>query len=429
MAEKVLTARFERPSSHSLTSYRADGGYGGLKKALAMKPDEVIELVKEAGVRGRGGAGFPAGMKWSFVPKESEKPKYLCVNADEGEPGTFKDRYLMVLDPHALIEGAIICCYAIQAHAAYIYVRGEFKEPMARLEQALDEARRAGIVGRNVFGSGFDVEIWVHPGAGSYICGEETALIESNEGHRGMPRLKPPFPAVVGLFGGPTVINNVETLSNLPHILNKGAEWFKALGTERNGGTKLFGISGHVNKPGLYELPMGTSLREIIYDHCGGIRDGRQLKAVIPGGSSTPVLLPHEIDVAMDFDSLAKAGSMLGSGGVIVMDNTTCMVWVAARLARFYAHESCGQCTPCREGTPWIQKVLERIEAGGGVAGDIELLLDLCDSILGNTVCPGGDACAMPVRAYLEKFRAEFEAHIEAGKCTVGRLPNPWKAS
>jgi len=427
MAEKVLTARFEKPESHRLATYRADGGYQALRKALAMKPDEVIELVKTSGLRGRGGAGFPAGMKWSFVPKESEKPKYLCVNGDEGEPGTFKDRYIMSLDPHAILEGALICCYAIQAHTAYIYVRGEFKEPIKKLEDAIDEARNAGIIGKNVLGTGFACDIWVHYGAGSYICGEETALIESNEGRRGMPRLKPPFPAVVGLFGGPTVINNIETLAYLPHIFNRGPEWFAALGPEKNGGTKLYGVSGHVKKPGLYELPMGTPLREIIYDHCGGIRGDRELKAVVPGGSSTPVLMPGEIDVNMDYDSLMKIGSMMGSGAIIVMDETTCMVHVAARLANFYAHESCGQCTPCREGSKWIAKILYRIENGGGREGDVELLLDLCDRIQGNTVCPAGDACAMPVRAYVQKFRGEFEAHIKHGTCTVGNFPNPWK--
>ncbi len=426
MAEKVLTARFEQKDSYRLEGYRADGGYKALEKALGMKPEEVIEEVKKSGLRGRGGAGFPAGVKWSFVPKESEKPKYLCVNADEGEPGTFKDRYIMELDPHALIEGSAIAAYAFGSHAAYVYVRGEFKLPMKRLEEALAEARKAGLIGKNILDSGYDFEMWVHPGAGAYVCGEETALIESNEGHRGMPRLKPPFPAVVGLFGGPTVVNNVETLAYVPHIINRGADWFASLGPEKNGGTKLFGVSGHVKKPGLYELPMGTSLREIIYDVCGGIRDGKELKAVIPGGSSTPVLTPDEIDVKMDFDSLAKIGSMFGSGAIIVMDETTCMVRAIARLAKFYAHESCGQCTPCREGVPWIHKILERIEAGGGREGDIELLLDICDNIQGNTICPLGDACAMPVRGFIDKFKAEFEKHIKQGKCPIGPIPNPW---
>jgi NADH-quinone oxidoreductase subunit F len=428
MAEKVLTARFEKLNSHRLESYERDGGYQALKKALSMKPEEVIETVKASGLRGRGGAGFPAGMKWGFVPKESEKPKYLCVNADEGEPGTFKDRYIMVLDPHALIEGAIITCYAFGSHTAYIYVRGEFKKPQRRLESALEEARRAGYLGKNILKSGYDVDIWVHPGAGSYVCGEETALIESNEGKRGMPRLKPPFPAVVGLFGGPTVVNNVETLAYVPHVINRGPEWFASLGPEKNGGTKLFGVSGHVKKPGLYELPMGTSLKEIIYDICGGIRGDKKLKAVIPGGSSTPVLKPDQIDVNMDFDSLAGIGSMFGSGGIIVMDETTCIVRAAARLAKFYAHESCGQCTPCREGTPWIAKILARIEEGHGREGDVELVLDICDNIQGNTVCPAGDACAMPVRAFIQQFREEFEEHIKQKKCPIGRFPAPWRS-
>jgi NADH-quinone oxidoreductase subunit F len=296
---------------------------------------------------------------------------------------------------------------------------------MRRMEEAIAEAREAGFVGRDIQGSGFDFDIWVHPGAGSYICGEETALIESIEGDRGMPRLKPPFPAVVGLFGGPTIINNVETLAYVPHILNRGAEWFAGLGPEKNGGTKLFGVSGHVKKPGLYELPMGTSLKEIIYEVCGGIRGDRELKAVIPGGSSTPVLKPDEIDVAMDFDSLMKAGSMLGSGGVIVMDETTSMVRVAARLAKFYAHESCGQCTPCREGSPWLAQILARIASGGGQEGDVEVILDICDNMQGNTVCPAGDACAMPVRAIAEKFRDEFDEAIRAKQAVPG-FGNPW---
>lgn len=426
MAEKILGTRFGKPNSHLLSTYLADGGYASLKKLFAKKPDEIIDLVKASGLRGRGGAGFPTGLKWSFVPKVSEKPKYLSVNADEGEPGTFKDRYIMSDDPHSLLEGCIICSYAIGAHEAYIYVRGEFKDPIEKLEDAVKEAKEAGYLGRNIQGSGFDLEIIVHPGAGAYICGEETALIESNEGKRGMPRLKPPFPAVVGLFGGPTVINNVETLACLPHIVNRGPEWFVSLGSEKNAGTKLFGVSGHVKQPGLYELPMGTPLRSIIYETCGGIRNDRALKAVIPGGSSCPVLLPEEIDVQMDFDSLAKIGSMLGSAGVIVMDDTTCIVAAAARLAKFYAHESCGQCTPCREGVAWISSILHRIDRGEGKEGDVQLLLDLCDNIQGNTICPLGDACAMPVRAMVQKFKAEFEEHIWAGACTVGAFPNPW---
>jgi NADH-quinone oxidoreductase subunit F len=426
MAEKVLSARFETADSMSLSTYQADGGYAALKKALEMKPEEVMEVVKASGLRGRGGAGFPAGLKWSFVPKESDKPKYLCVNADEGEPGTFKDRYIMELDPHAIIEGSAIACYAFGSNLAYIYVRGEFKLPMERLEKALAEARQAGLVGKNILGSGFDFDMWVHPGAGAYVCGEETALIQSNEGHRGMPRLKPPFPAVVGLFGGPTVVNNVETLAYVPHIINKGAEWFAGLGPEKNGGTKLYGVSGHVKKPGIYELAMGTPLREIIYEVCGGIRNDRELKAVIPGGSSTPVLTPDEIDVNMDFDSLAKIGSMLGSGAIIVMDETTCMVRAITRLGKFYAHESCGQCSPCREGVPWIHKILERIENGQGRAGDVDLLLSICDNIQGHTICPLGDACAMPVRGFIDKFRPEFEEHIEKGKCPIGPFIKPW---
>ncbi len=426
MAEKILGARFGKENSHLLSTYLDDGGYGSLKDLFLKKPDEVIEIVKASGLRGRGGAGFPTGLKWSFVPKTSVKPKYLCVNADEGEPGTFKDRYIMSDDPHLLLEGCIICCYAIGAHAAYIYIRGEFKEPIERLESAVKEAVKSGYLGKNIQNSGFDLEIYIHPGAGAYICGEETSLIESNEGKRGMPRLKPPFPAVVGLFGGPTVINNVETLACLPYIIKNGPERFVALGSEKNAGTKLFCVSGHVKQPGLYELPMGTPLSQIIYETCGGIKGDKALKGVIPGGSSCPVLLPNEIDVKMDFDSLAKIGSMLGSAGVIVMDENTCMVAVAARLAKFYAHESCGQCTPCREGVAWISSILHRIEAGKGKEGDIELLLDLCDNVQGHTICPLGDACAMPVRAFVQKFRKEFEQHIRAGACTEEPFPNPW---
>ena len=417
---KVLTARFDKKQGHTLAAYLEDGGYRALATALKMSPAEVIAAVKATSLRGRGGAGFPTGLKWSFVPAHLDGPRYLCVNADEGEPGTFKDRYIMELDPHALIEGTAIACHAIGAQTAYIYVRGEFRLAMRRLEAAIQEARDAHYLGKGVLGSSFNLEIWVHPGAGAYICGEETALIESNEGHRGMPRLKPPFPAVVGLFGCPTVVNNVETLAYVPHIINRGAAWFNGLGPEKNGGTKLYTVSGHVARPGVYELPMGVPLRKLIYDVCGGIRGGRQLKGVIPGGSSTQVLLPDEIDVAMDFDALAKAGSMLGSGGVIVMDETTCMVRAAMRLARFYAHESCGQCTPCREGVPWVYKILHRIEEGQGTDSDADLLLELCDNIQGMTICPLGDACAMPVRAFVQKFREEFAEHVAGRKCPVG---------
>jgi len=426
VSEKVLTARFGKPQSQAIAGYLADGGYGALKKVLDMGPQAVVEEIKKAALRGRGGAGFPAGVKWSFVPRPSPRPVYLCVNADEGEPGTFKDRALMENDPHQLIEGAAIACLAIGAHRAYIYVRGEFRKSIQILEKALEEAQSQGFLGRDILGSGYQLEMYVHPGAGAYICGEETALIESNEGHRGMPRLKPPFPAQEGLFGGPTVVNNVETLCCVPHIINRGADWFLSLGCEKNGGTKLYGVSGRVRRPGLYELPMGTSLFDIVFHHAGGLAPGRKLKGVIPGGSSTPVLLPEEINVPMDFDSLARVGSMLGSGAVIVMDDTVCMVRVAARLARFYAHESCGQCTPCREGVPWMAAILSRLEEGGGRADDPELLMELCDNIQGNTICPLGEACAMPVRALVQKYRSEFERHVREGKCPFGPVPPPW---
>jgi NADH-quinone oxidoreductase subunit F len=416
----ILLKNMDNPDARALEFYKAGGGYQALKKALDMQPAEITEEVKKAGVRGRGGAGFPAGVKWGFVPKQSDKPKYLCCNADEGEPGTFKDRAIMEWDPHMLLEGMVIACYAIGIHTAYIYIRGEFHWITLILEQAIEEARAANLLGPNILGSGFDCEIYMHEGAGAYICGEETALIESLEGKRGQPRLKPPFPAVVGVFGGPTVVNNVETLACVPHIIDRGAEWFTSIGPERNAGPKIFPVSGHVRKPGNYELPMGTPLREIIYDVCGGIPGDKKIKAVIPGGSSTPVLTADEIDVNMDFDSLAAIGSMFGAGSIIVMDETTCMVRAAMILARFYAHESCGQCTPCREGVPWMHDILKRIMRGEGKPEDPDLLLDICVNIEGNTICPLGDAAVGPVRSIVNKFRDEFDYYIEHGRSSVG---------
>ncbi|MFC2172418.1 NADH-quinone oxidoreductase subunit NuoF [Acidobacteriota bacterium] len=353
------------------------------------------------------------------MPKESKKPKYLICNADESEPGTFKDRVLIENDPHMILEGMIIASRAIGANTSYIYIRGEFFKGARILETAIKEAYAAGYLGRNILKSGFDHDIYVHRGAGAYICGEETALMESLEGKRGYPRLKPPFPAIVGLFQGPTVINNVETLACVPHIIEQGAEWFKDLGTPGNSGTKLYAVSGHVKKPGCYELPMGTVLREIIYDVCGGILDDREPKAVIPGGSSVPVLKPEHLDVKMDFDSLSEIGSMLGSGGVIVMDETVCMVKALQNLLHFYAHESCGQCTPCREGTWWAHRVLSRIEAGQGREGDVDLLADMADNMAFKTICPLADAAVMPVESFIKNFREEFEYHIQHKKCMV----------
>jgi NADH-quinone oxidoreductase subunit F len=367
-------------------------------------------------------------MKWQFVDKKSPKPKYICCNADESEPGTFKDHVLMERNPHLLFEGCLIGCYAIGAKVAYIYIRGEFLHVQDVLEAELEKARAAGLVGTNIFGSGFDCEIYMHRGAGAYEAGEETALIESLEGKRAQPRLKPPFPAVEGLYGCPTAVNNVETLCNVPLIIDRGPEWFTSLGPDKNGGPKLFCISGHVRKPGVYEAPMNVSLRDLIYDERfgGGMRDGRTLKCVIPGGSSVPVLLPDQIDVPASFDDIAKAGSLLGSAGIIVMDDTTCMVWAAENLLHFYKHESCGKCTPCREGGDWLHRILGKIERGDGEMKDLDLLLSVANNILGKTLCAFGDAAATPVLSTVKTFRAEYEAHIREGRCTVAA---PWRAS
>ncbi len=419
MFEKLLFKNVDDPDQYRIETCLKKGGYEGLKKALDMTPDEIIEEVKTSGIRGRGGAGFPTGLKWGFIPKESDKPKYVCCNADEGEPGTFKDRVIIENDPHLLIEGIIIAGYAIGAKAGYIYIRGEFAFGAERLEGAIKEAYAKGFLGRNIFSKGFDFDIYVHRGAGAYICGEETALIDSIEGKRGMPRIKPPFPAVAGLYNGPTIVNNVETLSSVPHIILKGGRWYSKIGPEKSPGTKIFTVSGHVEKPGPYELPMGTPLREIIYEHAGGIKGGRKLKAVIPGGASTPVLTPDEIDVKMDFDSVAAVGSMMGSGAVIVMDESTCIVKAVLRLAKFFAHESCGKCTPCREGCTWMAKILADIENGEGREGDVDLLLSVSDNIFGKTFCPLGDGASMMVSGAVKKFREEFEYHIENGKCMV----------
>ncbi len=425
--DPILTKHVREPNSHTLDFYLAHGGYQALTKAVAMAPDAVIEAVKASGLRGRGGAGFPTGLKWQFVDKKSPKPKYICCNADESEPGTFKDHVLMERNPHLLFEGCLIGCHAIGAKVAYIYIRGEFYHVQQVLEAELDKARRAGYVGKNIQGTGFDCEIYVHRGAGAYEAGEETALIESLEGKRAQPRLKPPFPAVEGLWGCPTAVNNVETLCNVPVIIDKGPEWFAALGPEKNGGPKLYCISGHVRRPGVYEASMNVTLRELIYDERfgGGIRDGLAMKAVIPGGSSVPVLLPDQIDVPASFDGIAKAGSLLGSAGLIVMDETTCMVWAAQNLLHFYEHESCGKCTPCREGGAWLHKILKKIERGDGQMSDLDLLLSISQNIAGKTLCAFGDAAATPVISTVQTFRAEYEAHIREGRCTV---PAPWRA-
>jgi NADH-quinone oxidoreductase subunit F len=418
--EHILFQNVWKENSTSIGVYKASGGYAKLGEWLKMDPEAIVEEVKRSNLRGRGGAGFPTGMKWGFLPKDNRKPRYMCVNADESEPGTYKDRVIIERDPHRLIESIVVSCHAIRSKTAYIYIRGEFHEGARILEKALAEARAAGYVGKDVLGTGIDVDIWVHRGAGSYECGEETALIESLEGKRGQPRIKPPFPAVVGVYGCPTIVNNVETLANVPLILERGAEWFASYGTEKNGGPKLYSISGHVVRPGSYEAPMGRiTLHDLIYGegYAQGIKDGRKLKAVVPGGSSTPVLTGDEIDIAMDFDGVAGAGSMLGSAGTIVMDDSTCMVWMAKNLIYFYKHESCGKCSPCREGTGWMLRLLERIEAGEAQEKDLDLLWKITDSISGKTVCPFGDAAIAPPQSTLEKFREEFEYHVREKRC------------
>ncbi|GAU86843.1 NADH-quinone oxidoreductase subunit NuoF [Bosea sp. BIWAKO-01] len=418
MFERVLLRNVDRPDGHRLAAYEAGGGYRALAKALREHaPDDVIEIVKQSNLRGRGGAGFPTGLKWSFVPKRTAKPKYLCCNADEGEPGTFKDRIIMERDPHQLIEGLAISAYAIGAETAYVYVRGEYVLAIQRLEQAIAEALAKGYLGQRVLGSGFNFAVHIHCGAGAYICGEETAMLDSLEGKRAQPRLKPPFPAVEGLYASPTVVNNVETLACVPHVVARGPAWFRGIGPDKSPGPKLYCLSGQVRKPGLYELPMGISLRELVEECAGGTFQGRRIKAVIPGGVSAPLIPASGLDVAMDFDSLAAVGSMLGSAGVIVIDDSTCMVKVATRIIEFFHHESCGKCTPCREGLNWVVKVLRRIEGGEGAPGDLEQLEALCKGIFGNTFCALGDGAAMGLRAALSHFKHEFADHIEQRRC------------
>ncbi len=426
MPEVKLIKRFiETENGHRLREFESAGGYGSLRKIIGEGWDaqQVIDILKASNLRGLGGAGFPTGLKWSFVPKDIEGPKYLVVNADESEPGTFKDRHIISGAPHLLIEGAVIAAFCIEAEDIYIYIRGEYYEPARIMEQAIEEAAEAGYIGEDFLGSGHTVRVHLHRGAGAYICGEETALLSSLEGGKGWPKLKPPFPAIKGLFGKPTIVNNVETLSQVPIILDKGAEYFASLGIERNGGTRLFGVSGHVKRTGIYELPLGTPMKELIYEHCGGIRNDRKLKAVIPGGSSCPVLTAEQAaSINMDFDSLAGIGSMLGSGGLIVMDETTDLVQILWRICRFYAFESCGQCTPCREGTGWMTRIMERIAKGEGTVQDIDDLKEVAEQIMGNTVCPLGDAAALPVVSFLSKFRADFEAQVGPRRVHAGAV-------
>jgi NADH-quinone oxidoreductase subunit F len=419
MAERILTRNFDRPDSHTLATYRAAGGYEALGKAFGAGPEAIAAEVKKANLRGLGGAGFPTATKWRFVPKARTGPVYLVVNADEGEPGTFKDRYILERDPHALIEGMLIAAYAIGCHTSFIYIRGEYVRPWRIFSEAVREAEAAGLLGPDILGSGFSHRIVVHRGAGAYICGEETGLISSLEGQKGWPKVKPPFPAIKGAFGQPTVVNNVETLAALPPIVARGGEWFAALGTKTQGGTRIYSVSGHVARPGVYEAPVSTTLRVLIDDHAGGMRGGRALKAVVPGGSSSAILGADEVDVTMDVDGLATAGSMIGSAGVIVMDETTCIpeaLWV---VARFYAHESCGQCTPCRECTGWIYKICGRILAGKGVPQDPDTIVDVARRGAGTTICAFYDGAVGPYISYVEKFRAEFDYHIQHGVCDV----------
>ncbi len=418
-SEPVLSRHFGNAAGTWYDAYVASGGYQAAKKALTeMAPAQVIEEVTKANLRGLGGAGFPTGKKWSFIPKDSPKPKYLVVNADEGEPGTFKDRYLLEHDPHAVIEGMLIAAYAVGSHKAYIYIRGEYVEAYRRFSRAVEEARQHGWVGQGVQEK-WDWELVVHRGAGAYICGEETALLTSLEGGKGFPRLKPPFPAISGLFASPTVVNNVETLAAVPQILHRGADWFAKLGTPKQGGTRLFSLCGHVTRPGVYEAPVTVTLRQLIEEYAGGVRGGRRLKAVVPGGISAKILTAQEIDVAMDFDSLMAAGTMAGSGGVIVMDETTCMVKALAAASKFFAHESCGQCSPCREGTGWIYKMMQRILQGQGQPQDLDILLSIAGNMEGKTICVFADAAAWPVQSYIKKFRQEFEYHIVHGTCDL----------
>jgi len=413
----LISALWGIKDSRKIDVYLQNGGYQALEKALKqMTPETIIEEVKKSNLRGRGGAGFPTGMKWSFVPKDSPKARYVICNADESEPGTCKDRPLMEMDPHQLIEGMIIAGRAIGAHRGFIYIRGEYRYVLDLVDEAIAEAYQRGYLGQNILGSGFDYDLLIHTGAGAYECGEESALMESLEGKRGYPRIKPPFPAVVGLYGCPTIINNVETLSAVPAIIREGGEAYANRGTPKNGGTRLLCVAGHVNKPGIYEIPLGMNMKKFIYEMAGGIPNGKKLKAVIPGGSSCPLLAADEIDLPMDYDSVAKAGSMLGSGGMVVMDEDTCMVDMARRIMHFYAHESCGWCIPCLEGTTWLRKMLERFHAGFGRTEDIDMVGELAKNMLGRTFCPLGDAAAMPTISIVEKFRSEFEDHLH-GRC------------
>ena len=412
----VLSANWDEADSFTIAGYKRNGGYTALTKALAMAPDEVIQLVKDSGLRGRGGAGFPTGSKWGFIPQGDNKEHYFVVNADESEPGTCKDTPMMMANPHVLIEGVIIGSYAIRANYAFIYIRGEVTHVVRRVQQAIEDAYAAGLLGKNILGKGFDLELVVHVGAGAYICGEETALLDSLEGFRGQPRLRPPFPAIAGLYAKPTVVNNVESVASVPAIVNKGVAWFTAMGTEKSKGFTLYSLSGHVNNPGQFEAPLGITLRELL-EISGGVRRGHKLKFWTPGGSSTPIFTDEHLDVPLDYESVAAAGSMLGTKALQIFDETTCVVRAVLRWTEFYKHESCGKCTPCREGTWWLVQVLKDLEAGRGSEADLDKLLDLCDNIMGRSFCALADGAASPIISSLKYFRQEYLDHLTAGEC------------
>jgi NADH-quinone oxidoreductase subunit F len=416
----VLSDNWDQIRSWQLSSYVRSGGYSALKTALRMQPADVVTAVKDSGLRGRGGAGFPTGMKWSFIPQDNPKPKYLVVNADESEPGTCKDIPLMLASPHTLVEGVIISAYAIRASTAFIYVRGEVLHVVRRLQQAVEEAKLAGFIGTNILDSGYDLNVIVHAGAGAYICGEETALLDSLEGRRGQPRLRPPFPAVAGLYGCPTVINNVESIASVPAIIKNGADWFASMGTEKSKGPTIYSLSGHVTRPGQYEAPMGTTLRQLL-ELAGGVREGHALKFWTPGGSSTPILTADHLDIPLDYEGVSAAGSLLGTKALQIFDETTCVVRATLRWTEFYKHESCGKCTPCREGTWWLVQILERLEAGKGTEADLETLLDLCDNIFGRSFCALADGATAPITSSIQHFKDEYLAHFTNGGCPFDR--------
>jgi NADH-quinone oxidoreductase subunit F len=412
----VLSAHWDEPDSFTIAAYKRHGGYEALAKALKSTPDEVIALIKESGLRGRGGAGFPTGNKWSFIPQGDNKAHYLVVNADESEPGTCKDMPLLLANPHSLIEGIIIGSYAIRANHSFIYLRGEVVHVFRRVQKAIDDAYAAGLLGKNILGSGFDLELTLHAGAGAYICGEETALLDSLEGFRGQPRLRPPFPAIAGLYAMPTVVNNVESIASVPAIIANGVEWFQGMGTEKSKGFTLYSLSGHVVNPGQFEAPLGITLREIL-ELAGGIRPGHQLKFWTPGGSSTPMFTAEHLDVPLDYEGVSAAGSMLGTKALQIFDETTCVVRATLRWVEFYKHESCGKCTPCREGTWWLVQIMKDLEAGKGTEADLEKLLDLCDNIAGRSFCALADGAVSPIISSLKYFRAEYIQHLNEGGC------------